>query len=124
MSDSDNEQIHHMEKAAERSSPPNRLISWRFLSRDPLRAREERSVADNVSRPVRKTKRQRFLEIGEKRTQAVLDRLRLLGNCGNTATYEYGENEVERIFSTIEDELRRTRARFETKHHRRFKLQS
>ena len=81
-------------------------------------------MADDVTRPLRKTKRQRFLEIGEKRTQAVLDRLRLLGNCGNTATYEYEEAEVERILSTIEDELRRTRARFETKHHTRFTLQS
>ena len=123
MFDNDNKRMFQMEKAAERSNPPNRLISWRILSRDLLRAREERSVPNVDDRPLRKTKRQRFLEIGEKRTQAVLDRLRLLGNCGNTATYEYGDAEVERIFTTIEDELQRTRARFETKHHRRFKLQ-
>ena len=113
-----------MDKTEERFRPPNRLISWLISSADPLGVRRERSVVDDVTRPLRKTKRQRFLEIGEKRTQAVLDRLRLLGNCGNTATYDYEEAEVERIFSTIEDELQRIRARFEPKRHRRFRLHS
>jgi len=60
----------------------------------------------------RKSKRKRFLTVGEKRTVRVLRALRLLGNCGNRAAYEYTEEEVKRIFSAVQRELDRARERF------------
>lgn len=103
-------------------APSNSPTRWRFLSRRRSGSNEAYGIVDEHRRPKRKTKRERFLEIGEKRTQAVLDRLRLLGNCGNQTIYEYKDEEVGRIFAAIEDELRRIRARFERKHHRAFRL--
>ncbi len=74
--------------------------------------------------PQRKTRRDRFLEIAERRTKALLRDIRLLGNCGNRSAYEYRDEEVEKIFSAIQDELDRARSRFRTDERREveFKL--
>jgi len=40
------------------------------------------------------TKRQRFQRLAEKRTNDVLERLRILGNCANRGQYEYTPEEV------------------------------
>lgn len=63
----------------------------------------------------RKTRRERFLAVAERRTVAVLDRLRLLANCANRSSYEFTEADVARIFDAIEAELERTRAAFRGK---------
>lgn len=59
------------------------------------------------------TKRARFLRIAAKRTQHVLNRLRILGNCSNRGVYEFTPEEVERIFRAIQDELDATRRKFD-----------
>lgn len=64
-------------------------------------------------KPVRKHPRERFTKIAPKRTQKVLDALRLLGRCGNSATYQYEREEVDKIFKAIEDELSRAKSRFD-----------
>jgi hypothetical protein len=58
------------------------------------------------------TKRDRFLRLAEKRTNRVLEALRVLGNCSNPRAYEYEEEEIERIFREIESEVRRAKAQF------------
>ncbi len=67
---------------------------------------------DQTVETPRKSKRKRFLTVAEKRTVKVLRALRLLGNCGNRATYEYGEDEIEKIFGAVQRELNRARDRF------------
>lgn len=62
----------------------------------------------------RKTKRGRFLDVAQRRTRRVLRELRLLGNCGNTAAYEYADRDVEKIFSAVTRELELARSRFKT----------
>ena len=69
-----------------------------------------------------RTKRERFLEIAERRTQAVLEKLRVLGNCSNRQAYEYTEADLEKIFGAIDEQIARTRARFEEKKRRSFSL--
>jgi len=59
-----------------------------------------------------KNSRERFLEVGEARTNAVLERLRILGNCSNRQLYKYTPEEINRIFKTIEKELQDTKQRF------------
>ena len=49
------------------------------------------------------TKAQRFSRIGTRRLRNVLKQMELLGNCANTATYEYTDEQVEKIFAFIED---------------------
>lgn len=67
-------------------------------------------------------KRERFLRLAEKRTQRVMDALRVLGNCSNQAAYEYTENDLKKIFSAIDRELERTRDRFYGSKRRKFTL--
>lgn len=58
------------------------------------------------------TRRQRFKRIAGARTNKILDMLKLLGNCSNTGNYEYSENDVKKIFSAIENELRISKSKF------------
>jgi hypothetical protein len=61
------------------------------------------------------TKEQRFKRIASKRTEKVLDALRKLGNCSNPAVYSYSEEDISKIFSAIDSELRRIKILFSRK---------
>lgn len=67
-------------------------------------------------------KKQRFQRLAEKRTNDVLERLRILGNCANRAQYEYTAEEVRKIFNTIEREARLVRLKFKDGETQKFKL--
>jgi len=58
------------------------------------------------------TKEDKFKRIATSRTQRILDDLRLLSNCANTGTYSYSQQDVNKIFSTIEKELKRVKGLF------------
>ncbi len=60
-------------------------------------------------------KRERFLKIAEQRTNKIISTIKLLGNCSNQSNYEYNEQEVKQIFNAIEEELKRTKKKFDTK---------
>ena len=55
------------------------------------------------------TKRERFVRIAEARTNKILDMIRLLGNCSSKASYEYTDEDVKKIFNTLEKELKNTK---------------
>lgn len=57
-------------------------------------------------------KRQRFLEIGEARTNSILERIRILGNCANRNLYEYREEEINKIFRSLQKALDEARTKF------------
>ncbi len=61
----------------------------------------------------RKSRRDRFLSVAERRTKEIMHKIRLLGNCSNKSAYQYQEEEVERIFEAIQEELDAARARFQ-----------
>lgn len=66
---------------------------------------------------------QRFKRIATYRTNEVLDKLRLIGNLSNKTNYEYTEDEVNKIFSAIETQLRIAKAKFSSsKKKREFSL--
>jgi len=52
----------------------------------------------------------RFRRIASRRVQEILGKLRLLGNCSERVNYSYDTEQVKKIFSTIDNELRRIRA--------------
>lgn len=58
------------------------------------------------------TKRERFRRLVEYRTNLVIERLRVLGNCANTITYDYTDEEVDKVFSAIEKEVSKVKAKF------------
>lgn len=59
-----------------------------------------------------KNKNDKFKRIATARTLRILDDLRLLGNCSNRSTYTYSEEDITKIFSTIEKETKRVKTLF------------
>lgn len=71
------------------------------------------------------TKRERFVRLAEARTNKIIDMLQLLGNCSNSSTYDYTQQDVDKIFSAIESEVREAKKKFnrvESKKGSRFSL--
>lgn len=66
--------------------------------------------------------RDRFKRLATLRTNAVLKRLKVLGNCANRQIYEYDEADLEKIFSEIERKVKETKAKFHFPKRREFKL--
>lgn len=61
---------------------------------------------------MKETKHERFQRIASSRTNRIIDQLRLLGNCSNRSNYEYTDEEVKKVFSAIEAELKAQKVRF------------
>jgi len=57
-------------------------------------------------------KRERFKRLATSRTNDVLKRLQVLGNCANRSAYNYSEDEINKIFSVIDKASRDTKAKF------------
>ena len=58
------------------------------------------------------TKNERFKRVASVRTNEVLRRLRILGNCSNRFLYDYSEEEVKKIFRAIEDKVKEIKVKF------------
>ena len=74
---------------------------------------------------IQETKRDKFVRLAEARTNKIIDMLQLLGNCSNTSAYDYTQQDVEKIFSAIENELKEAKKKFnkvESKKSSRFTL--
>lgn len=68
-------------------------------------------------------KRERFLSVAERRTDKVLERIRILGNCSNKNLYEYKKEEINKIFRAIQNQLHETKLLFnENKKKKKFKF--
>ncbi len=68
------------------------------------------------------TKSERFRRLATLRTNAILQRLKILGNCSNRSAYEYTEDEINKIFAEIERKVRQVRAQFHFPRSKEFKL--
>lgn len=60
------------------------------------------------------TKREKFVRIVEARTNKIIDMFRLLGNCSNKANYDYTDADVQKVFNTLEKELKATKMKYLT----------
>ena len=67
-------------------------------------------------------KRERFKKLAVYRTNEVLKRLKILGNCANRSAYEYTEEEMSKIFSEIERKTREIKSKFSFPKNKEFKL--
>jgi len=61
------------------------------------------------------SRHERFKRLATLRTNAVLEKLRLMGNLSSKTNYEYSEEEVSKIFYAIEAQLRTIKAIFSGK---------
>jgi len=68
------------------------------------------------------SKRDAFRRLATQRTNNVLDRLRVLGHCSNPHLYEYSDEDVKRIFKSIDAELRAVKAKFQNSSRSEFQL--
>lgn len=70
----------------------------------------------------KETPQERFKRLGTLRTNTVLRRLKVLGNCANRQAYQYTEEDVDKIFSEIERKLKEVKAKFHFPKNREFRL--
>ena len=67
-------------------------------------------------------KRERFRRLATYRTNEILRRLKILGNCSNRSAYDYSEEEINKIFFEIEHRIKEIKARFHFPKGKKFKL--
>ncbi len=67
-------------------------------------------------------KRERFKKLAVYRTNEVLKRLKVLGNCANRSAYDYDEEDIKKIFAVIDSKLKEIKGRFHFPGHKEFKL--
>jgi len=67
-------------------------------------------------------KRERFKRLATYRTNIVLKKLKVLGNCANRSAYAYTEKEVNKIFTEIERKIREIKSKFHYPKNEEFKL--
>lgn len=81
------------------------------------------AVEDSANKRKR-TKTEAFRRIAERRTERVLQSLRLLGQCSNRRSYEYNDEQIAKIFREIRSAVRRAEQSFHgnNKRNTHFKL--
>jgi hypothetical protein len=68
------------------------------------------------------TPEERFKRLATLRTNAVLDKLRILGNLSNKGIYSYSEEDIDKIFSAINKQIKEVKAKFKPGKQQGFKL--
>ena len=71
---------------------------------------------------VSESRQEAFRRLATKRTNAVLERIRVLGHCANPQLYEYSEQDVKKIFRAIEKELKVAKMKFQNSSRSEFHL--
>lgn len=68
------------------------------------------------------SKSEAFRRLATRRTNAVTEKLRILGHCANPWQYEYTEEDVKKIFKAIDTELRLVKGKFHNSSRSDFQL--
>ena len=68
------------------------------------------------------SKKERFKRLASYRTNEILKKLKVLGNCSNKSTYDYSEEEVNKIFAEIDKATKETKSKFHFQKNKEFKL--
>ena len=68
------------------------------------------------------TPEEKFKRVAEARTNAVIHKLRVLGNLSNRQIYSYSEKDINRIFSAINKQVKEVKAKFNSQRQEKFKL--
>ena len=66
--------------------------------------------------------RDRFKRLAAYRTNTIIERLRVLGNCSNRQVYEYTKDDIAKIFTAIDKAVKETKAKFKYPNKEKFKL--
>lgn len=60
------------------------------------------------------TKEEKFRRIAESRVNKLLKQFEILRNCSNTQVYSYSDAQTAKIFKAIDNEVRLTKAAFQS----------
>jgi len=61
---------------------------------------------------MRETKHERFCRVVEKRMAELIDCFEKLGNCSAKVSYEYTEDELQKIYEELDYQMMRLKERF------------
>lgn len=64
----------------------------------------------------------KFKRLAEARTNEIINKIRILGNCSNRSSYDYSGEDVAKIFNAIDKFLKETRTKFTFPKNDKFKL--
>jgi hypothetical protein len=70
------------------------LIIWR---------KEEKNMATKKSSG--NVKRENFVRLAESRVTRAIESLRIIGNLSNRSNYEYDEEDIKKIITTLQNEI-------------------
>ena len=63
----------------------------------------------------KKSTREKFVELCEKRVNKTIKDIRLIGNLSNRTNYKYDEKDVRKIIKILKTEITNLEARFESR---------
>ena len=66
-------------------------------------------------------KRERFINVGERRVNNALKAINLIGNLSNKGNYEYSPAEIKKIEKVLKDELSSTMEKFKNNTNKKLK---
>jgi hypothetical protein len=58
------------------------------------------------------TNREKFIRLAEKRVSTAIKTLRLIGNLSNKSNYSYSDSDIDKIFNTLQQELKDAKDQF------------
>ena len=61
-----------------------------------------------ITKPISKVKESKselFIRLATKRMSNILKAMRILGNCSNRSNYEYTNEQIEKIYASIQESL-------------------
>ena len=67
-------------------------------------------------------RKDRFNRVAEKRTNVILKKLQIFGNCANRQNYRYERDDVDKIFRAIEKKLKEIKSKFYYPEENEFRL--
>jgi hypothetical protein len=74
------------------------------------------SVEDSETRSEnsrkKETRHERFVRIATRRTNTIIEKIRILANLSDPRAYEYTTDEVDEMFGAIERELKNSKSTF------------
>lgn len=71
-------------------------------------------VAEHKSKASRTSKRDKFIELAEKRTINAIKAIRVIGKLGNRSAYEYDDEDVRKIVKALNDEIEALKSRMKS----------
>lgn len=76
---------------------------------------DTREMIDEDEERAGESPHERFRRLAQKRVVRTIKDIRLISNLSNRNNYEYSGEEIEKIFRTLDKELKLARSKFESK---------